>query len=95
MAEIATSLADELRFLGLQCEAQVRGNHRDQDRTFIDNLIARLFEVAPNLSRLYSELLIPAADCELANLRALISGAGHDLHMLADDLDRDTKGRAA
>lgn len=89
------TIAEELRFLGLQCLAQARGEHRDQDREFISNLLARIFEFAPNLSLIYARLLLPAADFELANLRALILSAGRDLDLLADDLDRDAEGRAA
>jgi len=89
------TIADELRFLAIQCQAQVRGTHRDQDRAFIDNLIARLFEIAPNLSLIYARQLIPAASFELANLPALISLAGRDLDHLADDFERGTCGRAA
>lgn len=37
--------AEELRFLAAQCDAQVRSTHRDQDRTFIHQLAARLHEV--------------------------------------------------
>ncbi|MBN8533876.1 MAG: hypothetical protein J0L51_07265 [Rhizobiales bacterium] len=95
MRDIALTLAEELRFLGLQCMAQARGSHRDQDRAFIDNLLARLFEIAPNLSLIYARLLIPAAEFELANLRALILSAGRDLDLLADDLDQHMSGRAA
>ena len=95
MPDIAISLADELRFLALQCAAQVRSNHRDQDRAFIDNLIARIFEVAPNLSIILARFLIPAADLHGANLPGLISLAGRDLERLAEDLDRHVEGRAA
>lgn len=89
------TLADELRFLGLQCEAQARGDHRDEDRVFLHTLIARLFEIAPNLSLIYARLLLPAADSEITSLRGLIARAGRDFDLLADDLERHATGRAA
>ncbi len=95
MRDIALTLAEELRFLGLQCMAQARGDHRDQDREFLSTLVARLFECAPNLSIIYARLLFPAADLPGANLPALLMTAAKDLSLLADDLDQHTSGRAA
>jgi hypothetical protein len=95
MRDIAFTLAEELRFLGIQCTAQARGDHRDQDREFITTLIARIFEFAPNLSLIFARLLLPAAELPGAHLSALILTAGRDLAALADDLDRDAEGRAA
>lgn len=95
MAEPVFTLADELRFLGIQCLAQARGTHRDQDREFLANLVGRLFEFAPNLSMIYARLLFPAADLAGANLPALLMTAAKDLSLLADDLDQHMNGRAA
>jgi hypothetical protein len=95
MRDIAFTLAEELRFLGLQCMAQANGAHRDQDREFLSNLVGRLFEIAPNLSIIYARLLFPAADLPGANLPAILMTAAKDLSLIASDLDRHAEGRAA
>lgn len=95
MTSAPFTLSEELRFLGLQCQAQARGNHRDQDREFLSNLVVLLFEFAPNLSMIYARLLFPAADMPGVNLPALLMTAAKDLSLLADDLDQHMSGRAA
>ncbi|MGL5447475.1 MAG: hypothetical protein ACRDBL_09215 [Rhabdaerophilum sp.] len=95
MSDPSFTLAEELRFLGIQCMAQARGTHRDQDREFLSNLVGRLFECAPNLSVIYARLLFPAADLPGANLPALLMTAAKDLSSLANDLEQHMQGRAA
>lgn len=95
MRDIVITLADELRFLGVQCAAHARGSHRDQDREFISTLLANLFEIAPNFSVLMAALVLPAANLPDANLPALIARVSRDLDQVAQELDRDAQGRAA
>lgn len=95
MAEPGITLAEELRFLGIQCMAQARGEHRDQDSEFITNLISNLLDIAPGLSVMFHRFFVPAANLPGANLPALLMTAAKDLSRLANDLDRDAERRAA
>jgi hypothetical protein len=63
MTEPTFSVAEELRFLAAQCDAQVASDHRDQDRDFIRTLAGALYRVGGcGLLDLISRMIADAAD---------------------------------
>lgn len=99
MSEPEFSIAEELRFLAAQCDAQVASTHRDQDREFIRTLAGSLYRVGGcGLLDLISRMIADAADPlrQPSQLTGIITSRAAILREMAEALDAlEQRGRAA
>lgn len=96
MSTSTISLADEMRFLAAQCQAQAEGTHRDQDRQFIAGLVAQLAILSgPDASNASNLISIEAMRCRPDELPDLMRLAGTALRHGARVVEGKIRRRAA
>lgn len=99
MAEPEFPIVDELRFLALQCDAQVASTHRDQDRAFIQTMAGVMYQVGGcDMLQTVAGMIADAADPlrHPDGLPGVIKSRAVILRELADIIERSTaNGRAA